>query len=186
MPPVEAFKPLGWISITVTWLAVSFLIYKFRGHKSMSISRHAAAHKQSFVMMGIIESIVLPLFFLFVLKWFTPTFHLPALFTICVAFAAVGLLIAAWVPDVGGKKGFIHELMAYGAALLFIPAAAVLCVSPNISTVARIVVAISLAYEITSWSLFVASQKARARYLYLQIGYSILFHGSVLIAAYVR
>src|ERR1043166_594183 len=98
----EAYKPLGLIAISVTWLTIGFMVYKWRGNRGMTISKHAAAFKPAYLIMGIVETIVLPMFFVFISKWFTPMFHLPGFFTVCMGVGTAGLLIAAWIPDTKG------------------------------------------------------------------------------------
>jgi len=185
MKPNEIYKLFGPISVGVTWLTVAFVIHKWRGDKSMSISRHAATHKAAYLTMLVVESIVLPMFFLFVAKWVTPVFDLPSFFTVCVGIAASGLVVAAWIPDVKGWKNIVHGMAAYGAAMLFIPASTVLYLSPSISPFARNMSLFVLIYELVAVTSFTVSEKARSYHLYVQTAYIILFDLSILAVAYI-
>jgi hypothetical protein len=180
----EVYKPLGLLSITITWLTLAFLLVKWSPQKGKSISQHAAASKQAYFMMGIVETIVLPLFYLFIVKWFVPHFQLPRLFTVTVSLSALGFFIAAWIPDTQGWLSIVHRLWAYGSATLFIPATTILCLSSNISDTAKITSFIVLAYEIISLSLFFTTEKAKQFHLYLQGGYILLFHVLILTTVY--
>lgn len=185
MAPNEIFKLFGPISVAVTWLTVAFVVHKWRGDKSMSISKHAAANRSAYLTMLAVESIVLPMFFLFVAKWVTPTFNLPTFFTVCVGLSAAGLLLAAYIPDVKGWKTIAHELAAYGAAMLFIPASTILYLSPNISPFARYFSLFVLIYELAAVTLMTVFEKVRNHHLYVQTAYIVLFDLSIIAAAYI-
>lgn len=172
--------------MTITWAAVAFLVYQWRGDKSMSISKHAAAHKSAYLMMLIVESLVLPMFFLFIAFWLVPTFDLHILLSFLVGLASTGLLIAAWIPDITGWKGKVHGLSAYGAAMLFVPASTVLFLSPNISVFARNMALFVLMYEVVAVTCFTVFEKVKSYHLYAQGAYILLFDLSILAAAYIR
>lgn len=184
--PVEAYKPLGLISVLIFWSSICFLLYKYKANRGMSISRHVAASRQTFLLAAIVQSFLVPLFILFFVKWFSPTFHMPKLFGVLVTLSMLGFLIAAWVPDTKGWKNFVHGFPAYGAAALLIPAITLVCVSGFISPTARMVAYVSLFYQVVSLSLFFSTQKARSYHLYLQTAYLVIFDIAILVAAYVR
>ncbi len=186
MQPVEAFKPLGVITITLTWLSLGFLVYKWRGHKSMSFSRHAAANKTAFTMMAIIEPFLLGGFFLFVDKWFVPTFNLPALFSVLVGLSALGLLVAAWIPDVPGLKHKIHEWAAYPAAATFVPLSLIMCLASGLPTLVRTMWIVAFTYDTAVVLFFLISKKAKEYHLYLQAPYFVLSHAAILMTVYIR
>jgi hypothetical protein len=184
--PIEAYKPLGLVSVVVFWSAIILLLRGWKVNRGMSISRHVSASKLTYVLAAIVESILVPLFILFFVKWFAPTFHLPVLFSILVTFSMLGFLVAAWVPDTKGSKSFVHGFSAYLAGILLIPATAFVCASEYISPTARAVSYTTLFYEIVSLSLFFSTRKAQSYHLYLQSIYLILFDIAILITAYVR
>ncbi len=184
--PLEIYKAFGPISVIIGWTAIGFLIYKWRGDRSMSISKHAAAHKGSYVLMLVVESIVLPMFFIFVAKWIVPTFDLPNFFTICVGIASLGLLVAAWIPDTRGLKSVVHGLASYTGAVLFIPALTILYVSSNIFGFAKYFTLAVLVYEIVAMVVFTVIEEARNYHLWVQAGYILLFDLVLLTVAYIR
>jgi hypothetical protein len=185
MNPPEIFKLFGPVSVFITWVTVAFLVYNWRGDKSMSISKHAAAHRSAYLMMLVIESIVLPMFFLFTAKWVVPALSLPVVFTVLVGLASAGLLLGAWIPDVTGWKGKVHGIAAYGAALLFIPASVILYLSPNLSLFAKAFALFVLTYEVVVIMLFSTYKKSRNYHLYLQSGYILFFDLSLIASAYI-
>ena len=186
MQPVEAFKPLGLITIAITWLALGLLVYKSQGDKRMSFSRHAAANKTAFTTLAIIEPFILSGFFLFIYKWFVPTFRLPALFTVLVGLSSLGLLIAAWIPDVAGWKHKVHEWTAYPAVILFIPISLIMCFVSGLPAFVRGAWIIALVYNTACVTFFLFSKKAKEYHLYLQAPYFVLTHLAILLTAYIR
>src|SRR5688572_5535345 len=117
----ESYKHLGPLAIGTTWLWLSFLVYRWRGNKAMSFSQHAAAHDVSHFIHVIVCFFVLPIFYLFVAKYFVPKFDLPSVFTYLALLGVLGQLVGALVPDRGGRKTHIHNLGSYGMAALMIP-----------------------------------------------------------------
>lgn len=180
----ESYKSLGLLSILITWVALAILLYKFRGHRSLSISKHAAAYKRAYLLMAITETIALPMFYIFISKWFVPSFQLPTLFTICVGLSVIGFLLAAWIPDTKGLSSIVHGIGGYGAAMLFVPATTVLYLSPVLSSPTKLFTLIVLAYQIVSVTLFNSIEKTKEYHLYLQTGYILLFQVLIIFATY--
>lgn len=186
MNPPEIYKVFGPTAFLIGWITIVLLIFKIRGNKSMSISKHAAASKLAYVIMLIMQLIVLPMFFVFAAKWLAPTFNLPAFFTVCIGIASLGLLIAALIPDTIGWKSTVHGLAGYGAALLFVPILTTLYLSASISSSARNIILLVLLYEMAAITWFGVVERAKNHHLYLQSAYIVLFDLSLLAAAYIR
>ncbi|HET7673610.1 MAG TPA: hypothetical protein VFK11_03810, partial [Candidatus Saccharimonadales bacterium] len=102
MVPDPSFKPFGLISILITWMGLLFLLYKWKGNKSMSFSLHAAQTKAGQIYYFILFSITLPLFFLFILRWYAPFLGLSNIFIAVVLVGILGQILAIIVPAVGG------------------------------------------------------------------------------------
>lgn len=186
MNPPEAYKLLGPIAFSIAWLTIAFLVYNWRGDKSMSISKRAAAHKSAFWMMLVAESVIFPMFFLFAVKWIAPTFNLPPLFTVFVGVSFIGFLLAAYIPDKDGWQRKVHALCAYGASLIFIPTLTILYLSPNVSSFARNFSLFAVIYQLVAVTLFATFENAKNHHLYFQGVYFLLFDLSMLAAAYIR
>jgi len=187
MSPDETFKPLGIISILFAWIVIGILLFKFKGHKGMSISQHAAAFHGSYLMMAVMESLALPVFSLFMVKWFAPTWDLPNFFMIGMVVAAAGILIAGWIPDTAGWQRITHRILAYGSYLLFIPLGFTFYVLADIPLVARIAWLVALGYMIWCLVFFLFKRKTAYKYhLYLQAPYLGLFHLAILTSTYLR
>jgi hypothetical protein len=153
----------------------------------MSISRHAAAHKPSYLMMLIVQSVTLPLLFLFLAKALTPIAQLSVVFVVLAGIACFGLLVAAWVPDTNGSKSIVHKMAAYSAAALIIPMLIIICLSSNISTFAKYMASAVLVYDVVAITVFAAStKKAKDSHLYFQIAYIFLFAFTALAAVFIR
>lgn len=186
MHPVEAYKYLGIIIIALAWLIGGVVVYKWPGGKHMSVSRHAASNKTAYYIMAIMQTIGFPILALWVVEWFSPTFHKSVLFNTLNLVMISGFLLAAWVPDIKGIRRRIHELSAYGAAFLMIPICLIILLSARASSLAHLISAVAVIYMLTSFLLFVFKEKVREYHLYFQVVYIALFDVSILVAAYTK
>ena len=118
---VEAFKPLGAVSIVVGWLGLIFLIRKWPGNKSMAFSNHAAVTKSANIFYGIIFTIVLPPLFIFFARWFVPALSLPSIFIYMALLACIGQLVASWAPTTNGLRAQVHKIAAFTMHSLLLP-----------------------------------------------------------------
>lgn len=179
------YKLFGPLSVAITGLAILLMVYMWRGDKGISISKNAAANRSSYLMMLVVQSVTLPMLFLFWSKWLVPTLELPLLFSIFAGLGCLGLLLAAWIPDVKGWRSTAHGLFAYGAVMLAIPMLTILYLSPRISLFAKYMALLVLVYEMAVVAMFAVLEKVKSRHLYLQAGYIFLFAFTTLAAAYI-
>ncbi len=183
----EAFKPLGALSIAIGWASLLFLVTKWRGDKSMSFSKHAAAHRSAYLTMAVMESIFLPMYLVFIATWFVQTFELPAIFTVLNAISVIGLLIAAWVPDIPGIKGKIHHWVCYPAYTSMPLSALLLATSSNISNFARVYGVFALIVMVVCGAyMAIKSRLDGNKFLLLQGLFLASIHSVILVATYVR
>lgn len=176
-------KHLGLFSFITTWVGIFFLLRKNKLGAGSSISRHAAANKLSYAIMALLETLVLCAFTAFIILWFVPYFKLGAMFTALMITGAVGVLIAAWIPDTKGRSHVIHEFAAYGSHLLFIPALALL-IDASIPFMARIVAILSFIFMVSAVLIFTLFPTAKKQHLYVQVIYMMLFHLTILCVTY--
>jgi hypothetical protein len=182
----EVYKSLGLIAITITWISLGFLVYYWRGDNSMTFSKHAAAHKKAYLTMALVESLVFPLYFIFIYKWFTPTFHLTPIFILLNGLGSAGLLIAGWVPDKGGLSSKIHKATAYPAYFLFIPVMAIMINSSRVGAFARSLGLAALVYMLAAGCYLILVSKSKRHILPIQAAFLASLHISILAAVYIR
>src|SRR5207244_3356319 len=127
-----------------------------------SFSKHAAATRKTYVMMGIMQTIILPALFIFAVTWFAPTFHLSGLFIFCIGIVSVGYLVAAWVPDTQGLKHKIHHFCAYSAVLFCTPTVLFIAFSSAVSPFARIFSFLAVIYMYIAAVIFYRGKKLRS------------------------
>ena len=181
---VESFKSFGLISILLGWIGLAFLICKWRGKTSMSLSQHAALTKSSFSFFISIFVITIPLFYLFILKWFVPAFDLPRLFINLILIGFLFQIIYVVIPDKNGISGLLHKFFAYSFAFLLIPLNIMIFTSSNLSPIGRFVSFASTLYMIFGLTLLLWKKGKFTYYLYFQILYVLCFHASILAATY--
>jgi hypothetical protein len=162
------------------------MVSTWKGDKGATISQNAAANRSSYLMMLAVQSITLPMLFLFWSKWLVPTLELPLLFAIFAGLACLGLLLAAWIPDSKGWKSKAHRLFAYGAAALVPPMLIMLYYSPNISSFAKSMTLLVFLYDTITFVLVAILKKQESKFLYFQAAYIFLFALTTLAAAYIQ
>lgn len=183
---MENYKNLGLVSIIWLWVCLWFMIWHWRGNKSMTYSAHAAQTKQGIVYYFVTFSIHLVLFTIFAFKWLVPTLHLSSLFLPILVIAVVGQLLALLIPSTGGNMTKLHDITAYCMHMLLMPLSIIIAFSSTVSLVSRVAALIASAYMVTLWCLFVFVKKSKGYSLYLQTAYGLSFHIVILLATYVR
>ncbi len=178
-------RSLGLISIVVAWASIVALVTGLRLGSEHSISRHAASNKIAYFLMAFTETLLLSLFTVFTIFWFGPHFKAPTLLTVVIVGSALGLVIAAWVPDIKGVRRIIHEYTSYGAFLLMIPATTLIITLPKLGSFARFMATLTLFYMISTVLLFSLSPKVKRFHLYFQMVYLLSFHLVILSAVYI-
>lgn len=184
--PLESAKIFGLISILLPITVVALMLVLWPHSKGQSISRHSAQGSLSFYLMALMQTVAFPMFLWFSYKWFAPTFGLSWAYLVCVTVIIAGFLLAAWVPDVEGIKRKIHELSAYSAAWLMIPASLMLVVTSSLPFVARLMAAAAAVFMSACVLMFYFVPKARDYHLPLQSIYIVSYFAVILLATYVR
>lgn len=186
MNNIEIYRICGFLSFALGWLGIILLLARWDRDKAKSISEHAAANKITYALMALLEPIILIFFVLFTVRWLAPTYKLSIVFSVCCIGAALGLLIAAWIPAVKGIKGRIHDMVAYGAAVLFMPTTLLLAVSAYVDTPVKIINYISFLLMFSIFMFFLFNKAAKNHHLYYQSAYILIFDIGLLSAALMR
>lgn len=181
----ESFKPLGLLSITLTWLGLLFLISKWRGNKSMSFSLHAAQSRSGHIFYIMLFSITLPIFYLVIINWYVPSLNLPNLFTYLLIVGIIGQFIAVWVPAVGGLIEKIHNFGAYLMASMLIPLS-ILVAFAQVQGLVKQIAVIGILYMTIIWIMHFDLKRIKPNYLYFQSIYIAFFHLIILLSTYLN
>lgn len=179
-------EPLGALSILMSWVAGFYLLTKWRGTKSMSISQHAASTKHAYLLFAATLTFGGSLLYVFILDWFMPHLGLGFWFGLLYTVTFLAQLVAAWVPDTHGLAHRVHFWAAYFMAFLFMPLALYVTIAEHISLAARIVSILCLGYMFVAWIIFVTLRKAREKYLVFQALYIVAMQVVILAASYIR
>lgn len=180
------YKSLGLISIVITWLGLFFLVYKWRGEPHMSFSLHAAANRKAYLFYLVLFVITLPMFLIFVTKWFVPILHLSNTFTYLVIAAILCQFIAAIIPEVEGVRARIHRFSAGIVTFLLIPATFLLVNAKNIPLSIRALAMAAGLFMVVVWGLYVWIESFNKHFLYFQAAYVAVFHLTILACTYLR
>ena len=184
MEAVESYKLLGPIYCAIIWAAVFFVLKKWPGDRTMTISKHVAAYREAYLFFAIVRTLSFPMFFLFLFRWFLPELEMPTVAYVLMALAISGDLISAWIPETTGWKGRVHKWSAYGMAATVLPFTIIIALSPHISTFAHAFSYVAILFMVLFWVLFVTHKKSKEYYLYFQLAYFVLFDIAFLSAAF--
>ena len=172
------------ITITGLWIVLKVWPYGI----SRTFSQHVARHKASVIYYILLFSIILPLLLLYIFKWFIPTFNPPVLFGFFLILASVSQYGCVLVPETGGRKTFIHQMLAFLAADCLLPATFLISLTPAVSSAGRVVAVITSLLMATIIAIFVKAyikNKGQHKYLLvIQASYFALFFITLIVATY--
>jgi hypothetical protein len=180
----QLYKFSGLLGFTIVWSGMLYVVHKQGRDKTKSISLHAAATRDTFLLLAVLSPLSMGLFIIFCLKWLAPSFELSLSFVILTTLANLGYIFAAWVPAGRGIKGKLHDLFAYGASLLLIPITFTLATSANIATLSKAINALACLVMVSIFAVMSMSRAARSTHLYFQIAYFMVFDFSLLATGY--
>ena len=178
------FHYLGLILVITSWVAGVYMVRKWSGTYAMSISKHAARAKGASTLFLIVLGVGSTLFYWWLIKWLTPHLGLGSVFVALLSFTAVAQILVALVPDTFGWRHQVHQKVALAMAACYLPLTYLIVTSSKVSTYARMISYICLAYMIVAASVFFFTKKARNYYLLFQSLYIVAFQIVILAAAY--
>lgn len=178
-------KFLGLFLVLLSWVVGAYMLRKWRGSRTMTISQHAASNSNALKLFATILIAGGLAFYVWLVRWFTPTLNLSALFVILVTIALLTQVVAGLIPDSEGLKSKIHRAAAYSGAFLYLPLSALILTASKISTPAQIIGLVCFLYMIIASFSYFFVKKARNHYLIFQTLYIVAFQIVILAAAYV-
>lgn len=178
------FKYLGLALVLLSWLAGGYLVTKWRDKQLQTISKHAASNKEATKLFaGMLIGCGI-LFYIWLLLWFVPHLELNMVFVAILTITIVCQMLTALAPDTTGGSRKLHRLAAYTMAVLYLPLAVLITVSPELSVAGKVVCSLGVLYMSATFVLVVLLGKLKNRYLKLQVLYIMVFQVLILVAAY--
>ena len=183
---VEAFKDFGLYSIAIFVAVTAYISHKWHADNALTLSKHIALDKRPYLLFAITSVVGQSFFWLFVVFWFVPHYHLSMVLAAIITIGSIGQLTAAWVPDTGkGLSSIIHYIAAFTMALTMYIFTLWMSVSPAISGFPKIFSMISFLVMTLFWCMFFISKKSREKIFIYQYIYLLLFWATVLVTAYI-
>jgi hypothetical protein len=182
--PDQHFKYLGLYSVLLGTLFVMYVLAKYRGDKSMTISLHVASHSSARLLFGLTATLAAILFYPFLWQWFVPTFHLPELFYWCVVIPGICQVLLGWVPDIPGLLNRVHNTAAFLAGACVFPMVIMITRDHVIPVGMRIASLIYLTLALVGVYFYFFVQNMRQYSLIYQIGFYWGFFLLILATAY--
>lgn len=184
----EQYKNFILIVSLITVVGLSVILKAWPYGINRTFSQHVARHKAGIIYYILLFLMILPLLLIYIFKWFIPTFNPPAVFGYLIIVASVTHFACTLVPETGGRKTFIHQMLAYTSADCLLPATILVALTPSVSSFGRVVAAISGLIMTGIVAIFVkayAKDKGEHNYLLiLQASYFTLFFLTLLVATY--
>ncbi len=184
MQSLEAFHHLGLLSLATIIVGLGYILRRWGRQSILSLSRHAARQRPSRVIFAICLSLSIALFALFAFGWLIPMYHLGALYGVVLAASLACAVIAALVPDSGGRESQIHGIAAWTMAVGMLVLVVGLLLAPGTGVIARFFLVIITSYLVVDWMLFLFVRWSRRYFLVFQASYVLCFYVATLVAAY--
>lgn len=174
-----------WIGLVLLTVGLCGVV-KFwpEGGSSKTFSQHVSHYKSGVLYYILLFTVTLPLFGVFFLGWFAPTYNLSILFSISIIIALVTQYLCTFIPEVGNRRKVIHRGLAFISALGLLLAVLAALFSGSFSVIERVVLGVGLIVMALLLGIMAYTRANNARILYIQAGYFVVFFTSILLVAY--
>lgn len=180
------YRELGLLATLIMWGAFAYLLYKWRGKKSMSLSLHAASARSAYRFFAAVLLLAGALYSIFMLSWFIPQFRLPVAFGHLFLFTMLCLLFAAIIPDTKGLNRKLHRFFGYTLAFLLFVITVFIFTTCTLSIPTQIIGGATIAYMLFVMAGFAFVKRFMKHYLLFQVAYIVTFQIFILAAAYLQ
>lgn len=184
----DTFKHLIALVSLITMTGLSLILFLWPYGINRTFSQHVARHKAGIVYYILLFLLILPLLLLYVFGWFIPTFRPVELFGVLIVVASICHFACTLVPETGGRKTVVHQMLAYLSADCLLPATFIIMLTPAVSNGGRIIAGFSsilMAIIIAVLIKAYAKNQGEHKYLLvLQGSYFTLFFLTLLVATY--
>ena len=175
---------LGLISIFASWLCLLFMIWHWKGDITKTFSQNAARSKTTIIYYALLWLICLPPFAWFILFPFYDSLELNSVFRVFGLLAALGMLVAALIPETTGWKVKVHRTAAFTMAWCFVPLSLLISLSSVVSGFAKVVSFSAAVFMLLSALYMYRRNAVHPKLLILQGIYIAAFQVSVIVAYY--
>lgn len=179
-------KFFGLCLVLLSWAAGIYMLRKWRGLRSMSISQHAASNPAALRLFASVLIAGGLAFYVWLVRWFAPELNLSALFVVLITATFLTQIVAALIPDTKGWRSSTHRAAAYSGAFLYLPLSYLILTAPNISGPGKIVGLVCFSYMILACFLYLFVKKSHDHYVIFQALYIMAFQVIILSAAYAQ
>ncbi len=187
---VSSYQHFITISAIATVMGLIAVLKLWPYDKEHTFSQHVARQKSAIIYYIGLFIVILTLLLLFIFKWFIPTYNPPQAFSYLILLAAITQFACTLVPETGGRKTTIHQMLAYFSADCLLPTTVIIALLPTVSNIARIIAGLSslvmtMIIGAMVWAYF-KNHGYHKNLLLLQSVYFALFFCSLLFATYIQ
>lgn len=178
------FRHFALLSFIFAGLGVGVILRTFGHNRSLSISSHAAKQRVSYWLFLVSLCLATLCFYLFTFFWLVPEVGASGISVVFIILALGLLVMAAVIPDSGGRKSLWHGIAAWSMAFFLVCITISLLPLAKLSTGAYAVVLLATLYMITDWFIFLFIKQSRKHFLIFQASYIVAFYGAMFAVAY--
>lgn len=177
---------LGLIAIILLSVSGFYTMRRWPMVARRSFSENVARDRSSLLFFGIYLTITTVVFYVFLLFWLGPNLGVGLSYYILIWTAFFLQLLLAWVPATTGRSMAIHNVGAYGIALIMpLSVMAILTTAAvEITLLQRVIALAFVAFATFIFVLFFFAPKARNNFLHFQLTYFVSFWLVVLAFVY--
>jgi|GEM_PF-3280210 len=183
---IPSLHHAGLASFIIIVVSLGTMLKLWGGDRTRSLSNHGANHKQSYFLFMTALVVAGLLFCGFFLWWLAPTLGLAPWCDVVVLCTVICELVAAFVPDNGGRNSLIHKIGAWTMAVGMLVLSILLYKAPHITHAAQVVLVVLIGYMLINWCLFLFVRPSRRYFLIFQSAYVLSFYATVLATTYIR
>jgi hypothetical protein len=178
-------KHLIFITVIISWTSIVLLIRSHGKHPHKTVSGHASANRKYHFRFGTVEILLALATLYFLEQWYVDAFSLPTNFRIIVGLSSAGLIIAAIIPQTKSWQFIVHECAAYTMAFGMLAQLCIILSATSLSVPLQFLLSASCMYMAFVWiALIFFLKKFGHLTLYLQLGYFVTYHISLLATTY--
>lgn len=178
------FRHFALLSFLFAGLGVGIILRAFGHNRSLSISSHAAKQRISYWLFLASLCLATLCFYLFTFFWLVPELDVSGVSVVLIILALGLLVVAAIIPDSGGRKSLWHGTAAWAMAFFLVCITISLLLLAELSAWAYVVVLLATLYMIADWFIFLFIKQSRKHFLIFQASYIVTFYGAILAVAY--
>lgn len=181
----ESYKVLLVLAVLLLVIGLAFVVVRWPRGIRYTFSQHIATSKSGILYYIGLFAVVLPILVAFVAKYFVPGYGITPAVTWLIVLSAIMQFACTLVPETGGRRTTIHQLLAGISGGLLLPALALsLITGTDFSTAGLVVGWLAFGTMLTVLATIVLLKSKKLPNLLLQSTYFAAFFVALITLVY--